>query len=277
MPHTHGCRLLIPAPTRENALLFELHKLNVPCSKGGIRLSPTSTELCGKLEQIPLLHRKVYFHSYTFNPQIELHGRPAFAVFFRLVDYCHEVVLTSRNGSFEVGPTDRIWCSYTVHLPYGNRVAIRLQMGAGLNHRSSSFTSVMREENGEGICKGMALTLEDGESLWKHCSKPGDPLRNVQIVSEENMIRLNISVSGKRGNGAGMWLKLWWMEKPVENIVGKCEYGWIASGEFCISSFRDARRSWLQAENECKRRKGHLASILSDRQQHNLDQLLLHT
>lgn len=243
-----------------------------------MRFAPNTTYLCGKLEQIPDINRKYYYFSSTKKPEVELYGRPTFAVFFRIVDYCHDVLLTGRDGSFQVGPTDRLWCSYTIHLPYGNRVAVRLQLGTGpIDASSVSSISVIREDYDDVICKGMALTLEDGDSQWRHCSKPGDPLRNVQIVSEQNIIRLNISVLGKKGISAMMWLKLWWMDKPIEDIMGQCDYGWVSSEEFCISAFRETKKSWIQSENECKSLGGHLASILNDKHQHNVDQLLIHT
>lgn len=130
-------------------------------------------------------------------------------------------------------------------------------------------------EDVQDFCKGMELSLQDGASKWKHCSQPGDPLRSVQIVSDSNSVRLNISVNAKR-NSSAMWLKVWWMDKPVEEVVGNCEYGWVLSEDFCISAVREAKRAWRQAETECVRLGGHLVSILNERQQQIVDQLLIH-
>lgn len=271
VPRAHACSLLIPSAPPKSAYLIELHKLNVPCAKGGIKYSQNTTELCGKLEQISMDNRKYYTEN--SDAVIQIRGRPTFAVTFRIVDYCHEVFLIERNGSFVVGPTEKIWCSFTIHLPYGNKVAIRLEIATGPLSNSNSL-SVIKEDSDDINCKGIALTLEDGDSVWKHCSKPGDPLRNVQIVSEENLLRLNISIMRKRESD--MWVKLWWMDKPIDEVIGKCEYGWVAAGGFCIAAHRE-RKSWIQAENDCKQKGGHLASILSDRQQRVVDQLLIHT
>ncbi|PZC73055.1 hypothetical protein B5X24_HaOG210143 [Helicoverpa armigera] len=275
VPRAHGCRVLVPAPTARRALLVELHKLNVPCAAGFIRFAPNTPTLCGKLDQIPPPNRKFLYTSANKNPVIELHGRPTFAAIYRLVDHCHNVLLTGRNGSFEVGPTVKLSCSYEIHLPYGNRVALRLQMGTGPMKAKENDVSNIIHEDVQALCRGMELSLEDGDSKWKHCSQPGDPLRSVQIVSEGNAVRLNISITAKK-NASAMWLKVWWMDKAVEDIVGHCEYGWVLSGDFCISAVREAKKAWRQAEAECVRLGGHLASVLNERQQQIMDQLLIH-
>ncbi|KAL0822201.1 hypothetical protein ABMA28_004331, partial [Loxostege sticticalis] len=275
LPRTHGCRLLIPQPAPKNALLIELHKLNVPCAAGFIRFAPNTPTLCGKLEQIPPPSRKFMYSSSSKNPAIELHGRPSFAATYRLVDHCHDILLTARNGSFEVGPAVKLFCSYHIHLPYGNRVALRLQMGTGPKSKENDLSNIIHEDV-LALCRGMELTLEDGESRWKHCSQPGDPLRSVQIISEANSVRLNISVLAKK-NSSAMWLKVWWMDKAMEDVVGHCDYGWVLSGDFCISAVREAKRAWRQAEAECVRLGGHLASVLNERQQQVMDQMLIHT
>jgi hypothetical protein len=191
------------------------------------------------------------------------------------VDHCHEVLLTARNGSFDVGPSVKLLCTYQIHLPYGNRVALRLQMGTGPMSTKENDVSNIIHEDILALCKGMELALEDGDSKWKHCSQPGDPLRSVQIISEGNSVRLNISVLAKK-NSSAMWLKVWWMDKAVEELVGHCDYGWVLSGDFCISAVRETKRAWRQAETECVRLGGHLASVLNDRQQQTLDQMLIH-
>ncbi|CAG4963034.1 unnamed protein product [Colias eurytheme] len=269
LPRTHGCLLTFPPVPPRNALLVELHKLNVPCSSGYVRFTPTSPTLCGKLEQIPLQSRRYLYQSSSKNPEVELHGRPTFAAIYRLVDHCHDVLLTARNGSFDVGPAVKLLCSYNIHLPYGNRVALRLQMGTKPENANSN---VIHEES-QTFCKGMELVLQDGDSRWKHCSRPGDPLRSVQIISEGNSIRLNVTILGKR-NASAMWMKVWWMDKPVEDIVGHCDYGWVISGDFCVTAVREMKKTWRQAEAECVKQGGHLASLSNEHQQQVLDQVL---
>lgn len=272
----HGCRLLLPAPAQRSALLAELHKLNVPCSAGFLRFAPNTPTLCGKLEQIPSPNRHYIYQASNKTPTLELHGRPTFAAIFRQVDHCHDVLLTARNGSFEVGPIYKLLCSYRIHLPYGNRVALRLQMGTGsMEDRENDYSNIIHED-AQALCRGMELSLQNGDSMWRHCSQPGDPLRNVQIVSEGNYIRLNISVNTKK-NTSAMWLKVWWMDKAVDAIVGHCDYGWVVSGDFCISAMREGKRAWRQAEAECVRLGGHLASVLNERQQQVMDQLLINS
>lgn len=275
VPRARGCRLLLPPPSPRHALLLELHKLNVPCSAGFLKFTPNTPNLCGKLEQIPQQSRR-YVYPSDSKGTLELHGRPTFAAVFRLVDYCHDVLLTARNGSFEVGPTTKLLCSYKIHLPYGNRVALRLQMGTGSMAAKENDLSSIIHEDAQALCRGMELSLQNGESTWRHCSQPGDPLRNVQIVSDGNDVRLNISVLAKR-NSSAMWLKVWWMDKAIEEVVGHCEYGWVLYGDFCASVVRESKKQWRQAEAECIRLGGHLASVLVERQQQILDQLLINS
>lgn len=262
-------------PSPKNALLVELHKLNVPCSSGYLRFATGFPPVCGKLEQIAIPNRRHLYQS-SSKPEIEIHGRPTFAATYRVVDHCHDVLLTERNGSFEVGPTFKLFCSYKIHLPYGNRVALRLQMGTGPMVKKNSDNFNIIHEDGHSFCKGMELNLVDGDSRWKHCSQPGDPLRSVQIISERNSVKLNISILAKK-NSSAMWLKVWWMDKPIEEVIGQCDFGWVVSGDFCVTSVRETKSSWRQAELECVRLGGHLASILNERQQQIMDQLLIHT
>lgn len=224
--------------------------------------------MCGKLEQISIkLRNFLYYH--TTRNALEIHGRPTFAIVYNLVDYCHSIHLYSRNGSFEIGPTESILCSYSIHLPYGYKVVLRLQMGTGPTSSNSKNTvQTLNNLN----CEGMSLNLEDGDLKWNHCSRLSDPLRSVQIVSENNIVRLNISVKPSFGV---MWLKVWWMDKAIDEVVGNCDYGWVASGEFCVAPFRDMKRPWREAEEECLMMGGHLASILNEREQNALDRMLI--
>lgn len=146
-------------------------------------------------------------------------------------------------------------------------------MGTDPVNKNNDLSNIIHED-AHAKCTGMTLILEDGESKWNHCSKPGDPLRSVQIVSERNSVRLNISVLGKK-NTMAMWLKVWWMDKPVEEVIGHCDYGWVLSGDFCVTAMRETKRAWRQAEVDCVRLGGHLASVLNERQQQIMDQVLL--
>ncbi|GBP53088.1 hypothetical protein EVAR_43374_1 [Eumeta japonica] len=270
-----GCRLLVPRPPSRAAYLLELVKLNVPCAEGFLRFAPNTAPMCGKLEQVPPPHRRFYYFSESKNPTLEVHGRPTFAATYRLVDRCHGVVLEADNGSFEVGPARALRCSYSVRLPYGRRIVLRLQIGTGALD-DTELVVVSTDEARPERCRSMSLTLEDGDSVWNHCSQNGDPLRSVQIVSKRNAIRLNISITA-REEEEGMWLKAWWMSEPIEELVGACEWGWAASGEWCVSARRDAKRPWRQAEAECARLGGHLASVVNEKEQSVLDDILTYT
>lgn len=147
-------------------------------------------------------------------------------------------------------------------------------MGTGSMLVKENDLANIIHEDVQALCRGMQLTLQNADSIWRHCSQPGDPLKSVQIVSKNNSVTLNISIAAKR-NSSAMWLKVWWMDKAVDEIVGHCDYGWVLSGDFCISAVRETKRAWRQAEAECVRLGGHLASVLNERQQQILDRTLI--
>lgn len=337
------CQVFFPsASTQRRGLLVTLERLNVPCLSGGfVRLNPGSplsprlrgyqqNHLCGKLEELPDPERHFYFaatNAARVHPYLHVHGSPLFVISYRLVDYCYNVTLTSKNGSFEIDPANSLHCTFKIHLPFGNRVALRLQMGEKaikpqtasttssesliddtpeIETKFSAFSGEASRNGNEPDCQGLSIKLWDGSSSWLHCSKPGDPLRNVQIISKQNSVIMFLvirrtsktvesvskksdvkssvekrSVSGELRDPkqddaeTGMFLKLWYHAEPIIDIVGQCSYGWVSMGQFCVSVFERAKLPWAQAEAECVRQGGHLASIRSEQDQATVDQLLL--
>ncbi|CAG9827097.1 unnamed protein product [Diabrotica balteata] len=100
--------------------------------------SHKQTHLCGKLEELPEVDRHVYFpapsplSSSTWvhtRPAMHLQGQPVFYISYHLVDYCYNITFLTRNGSFELNPKGELLCTFKIHLPYGNRVALKLWIG----------------------------------------------------------------------------------------------------------------------------------------------------
>jgi hypothetical protein len=70
-------------------------------------------------------------------------------------------------------------------------------------------------------------------------------------------------------------LRMTYRAAPVDEIVGACGFGWVSLKQFCVSAVEEAKLPWAQAEIECTRRGGHLASIRSEHSQTVVNNLLL--
>jgi hypothetical protein len=306
----NDCQVFFPTVSpQRSGLLVTLERLNVPCNDGFVRLYPgnppsprhggSQQNLCGKLEELPDSDRHFYFSGSRkkTNPFVHAHASPLFVIAYRLVDYCYNVTLTARNGSFEIEPTSSLHCTFRIHLPFGNRVALRLQMGEKsikpiksqvsstttaeslINEMQEVETKVEAHDGREPECQGLSIKLWDGANSWLHCSKPGDPLRNVQIISKQNSVIMFLVIHRTSNDvvnsgDTGMFLKVWYHAEPMAEIVGQCAYGWVSIGQFCMSVFERSKLPWMQAEHECVKLGGHLASIRSEQDQALIDRLL---
>ncbi|KAG5899371.1 hypothetical protein JTB14_036860 [Gonioctena quinquepunctata] len=301
LPYSVNCQVWFPSQKSGHGLVIELTRLNVPCSRGFVHFSGLNVtqhpfieknyvhlkshkqaHLCGKLEELPEPDRRIFFPSSTTRPAMHLQGNPVFAIAYHLVDHCYNVTYEARNGSFELKATGELECTFQIHLPYGNRVALDLRIG------DSSVTKTNREgrtsvnfqdfKNGGTICGGLLTQLEDGQSSWTHCTKPGDSERQIEIVSRENKVVLKVIVrysGGMREKSGTLGLKMSYQAETVEKIVGVCEFGWVVLRQFCVSAMEGVKLPWAQAEMECTRKGGHLASVSSDHDQQLLDHLLI--
>jgi hypothetical protein len=339
---TKDCQLFFPGSTAAKAdrrgLVFELTRLNVPCSAGGFlqffsssfpqtsisstthNSTVTSTpyrsrhqQLCGKLEEFPPSGRRFYLPapslssatSYPVIPSLHLHGDPIFAFTYRLVDYCYNVTLTSRNDTLFLRPTSGLHCTFRIHLPYGNRVSLHLQTGEvnlltseNPGHHISEHHSVTPQghlppaefqdmsftqfasSDLDPPCSGMLTRLWDGTSTWTHCAKKGDIRRDVKVLSRGNIVTLRVVTHQEPEQSAQDTsnipaLKLWYHAEPIGEVVESCGFGWVSVSQFCVTAVEDLRLPWQEAEMECNRRGGHLASIRSEVAQDVVDSLLL--
>ncbi|XP_074034889.1 uncharacterized protein [Leptinotarsa decemlineata] len=210
---------------------------------------------------------------------MQIQGRPIFTISYHLVDYCYNLTFVARNGSYELKSAGDLECTFKIYLPYGNRVALKLRIGDSLV-TSSPETSLNFQDfrNGENTCGGLLTQLQDGPSSWSHCTKPGDSERQIEIVSRENKVVLKVVVRSSDGSldkTGSLGLKMSYRAEPVESVVGVCEFGWVILRQFCISAMEGVKLPWAQAEMECARKDGHLASIRSELDQQVLDNLLI--
>ncbi|XP_056636815.1 uncharacterized protein LOC130445275 [Diorhabda sublineata] len=307
LPHmSTDCQVWFPSQNSHGyGIIVELTRLNVPCTRGYIHFSGLNnseralndttmhprndkqTILCGKLEELSEVDRHVYFpassvlsstqFSHT-RPTMHLKGKPIFSILYRLVDYCYNVTFFARNGSFELQPKEQLQCSFKIHLPYGNRVALNLWPGntahTGFSNTAINFQDI---KNDQEKCDGLLIQLQDGNSFWTHCTKPGDEQRQIEIVSRENKVILKVTIRRSSANSGNFGLKMSYRAEPVESVVGVCEFGWIELSPFCIGGMGGLKLPWAQAESECNRKGGHLVSVTSKRHQQLLDNLIINS
>ena len=82
--------------------------------------------MCGKLEEIAENRRLLYFPNFS-NTSLTTFNRPKFNIHYNLVDYCYNTTLLEQNNSILIKPThSTLDCYFKIHLPYGNRVSIKL-------------------------------------------------------------------------------------------------------------------------------------------------------
>ncbi|RZF36004.1 hypothetical protein LSTR_LSTR005820, partial [Laodelphax striatellus] len=261
-------------------LLVTLDRLNVPCASGSLLFKEKSgrrQRFCGKLEEIPVLGRQLYYQ-FGSNPMFRVEGRPIFVVNYKFVDYCYNVTLTGRNGSFEIGQnllrSAGLHCNYRISLPYGYRANIGLSVGGSgnsLTDDGSLSVQTVRPDSPDPVCEGLLVRLWDGPTSWYHCAVPGDPPRQLTVLSRENRVTVRVTASSL------VRLHLWYDTVAVAELVQQCDFGWVAVGRFCLTAVEDRKLGWTEAEQECQNRGGHLASIRSEHTQHLVDNLLTHS
>ncbi|XP_062537723.1 uncharacterized protein LOC134206060 isoform X2 [Armigeres subalbatus] len=267
--------------------------------------------LCGKLEELPKHERTFYFQRHR-NTSLIVHNRAVFSFNFRLVDYCYNVTLSDRNSSVLLRPLRGLDCRFRIHLPYGNRVRLRLVTNA--EGESVNSSSGDRELVDLSLSHSSGLTpqcfggirvevFEQPQNRWVRCVDSYSRVTEYTVLSSDNSIVIQVnknpllavleaaagandssrssdSSSSSSSNDSNKVksvpsLLIEYSSHPIENVISQCAFGWIASNQFCIAPLESERLSWVEAERECNHRGGHLASIRSVADQKLVDQLLL--
>lgn len=293
-PKLPDCQIYFPGHINGHGLVLDLTRLNVPCTGGGfLQFSGNGntsqyhshnhyrthkqSHICGKLEELPEPDRRIYFPtSRNHPPFLHIHGNPMFSLTYHLVDYCYNITFTSRNSSFELRPNEKVNCMFKIFLPYGNRVVLRLEIGDPTVTSSPVTQNTLHSQSTEistvRPCPGLMVELWDGSSSWMHCSREGEAVRNFELESRENRVIMKVII---RDSDHNIRMRFRYYAKPIPEVVQQCSFGWVALRQFCVTVIESSRLPWQQAELECNRRGGHLASVRSEQAQIIVDNLLL--
>lgn len=283
-PRPADCQTWFPNQDTRHGFVVEITRLNVPCTSGYLHFSGLNitqhtrshkqTHICGKLEQLLESDKQIYLPSSYIHPFLQVHGSPVFTLTYRTVDHCYNVTFLTRNGSFELNTTNELECTFHIYLPYGYRIQLLLEVGDSTSTGVPETNEALASSNKKSAdCKGLFTQLLDGENKWSHCTRTGDAEKRIEMVSRENKVVLKVSVRGVSVNALG--LRMSYRAEAVEEITGLCGFGWVAVRQFCISAVEGAKLPWAQAEMECRRRDGHLASVRNEYTQHILNSMLM--
>lgn len=300
-------------PTESPGLLIEMTRLNVPCDSGGYIIFSDKNLLCGKLEDLAM-NERIHYYASHLNTSVILHKNPIFSMNYKLVDYCYNVTLTARNDSILLEPKYDLECLFKIHMPYGNQIELDLLTNYYTKSNSAferkSDTSISVDDidyeyidlttpqyltNG-GQCSGILVRIDDPNAAknWSHCIRGDSEAKKFSFKSTGNSIFVYVTkkilaVSAAADSDASAFdtmrvdgldanrmpsIYFEYNAVTIPEIVSQCAFGWIAVHQFCIIAMETAL-PWHQAEDECKRHGGHLASIKSEREQTLIDTLLM--
>lgn len=173
----------------------------------------------------------------------------------------------------------------------------QLVLGSGAHFRSSS--PMRRRDNGEfdddigdgndidsrqeTCAKGVRIQLIDPLSTfsWTDCIRASSPKRRLVVVSTGNRLLIRVRRAAAADDSVPTTTTptfyFTYTALADSRIVGRCAFGWIAvqpAQQVCITPV-ERSVSWLAASSECKARNGNLAVIRNEREQRQIDAMLL--
>lgn len=212
-----------PITSESPGLLIEIKRLNIPCDSGSYITLSGHDKLCGKLEDITP-NERVYYFPLQQNVSVQFDRNPVFSLNFKLVDYCYNVTMTSRNNSILLEPRHELECYFLVHLPYGNQIELNLFQNF---YTKSSTSSTSSPHNGSQIvrrpnqakdspiddidyeyvdlmlsqyvenvhfCPGIAISISDAnDEKWSHCINGDSPAKKFSFKSTGNSMLIHVT------------------------------------------------------------------------------------
>lgn len=256
-------------------------------------------KLCGKLEELAHNERSYYFTDHI-DTSMRIVNHPYFTLDYKNVDYCYNVTLSQLNQTFFLQPTGSLECYFKIHLPFGYRISLLLttnahnlnesikrefvDLGSQSKPQTTSDTSDICNDNFDGL--QVQIHDKNSDKRWKYCYSEFIASRKITLISSDNSLVVavrkhttNILKASPKsllnGDTNQPSLQIEYSAQSIESIVSQCAFGWIACHQFCISAIEGMPLSWAEAEVECVRRGGHLASIKSEQEQRIVDKLLI--
>ncbi|XP_055323439.1 uncharacterized protein LOC129578625 isoform X2 [Sitodiplosis mosellana] len=211
-----------PLTSESPGLLIEIKRLNIPCDSGSYITLNGHDKLCGKLEDIAP-NERVYYFPLQQNMSIQFDRNPVFSLNFKLVDYCYNVTMTSRNSSFLLEPRHELECYFLVHLPYGNQIELNLFQNFYTKSTSSpsmhngseivmrpnqakdsssiddidyEYVDLMLSQYVENVnfCPGIAISISDAnDEKWSHCINGDSPAKKFSFKSTGNSMLIHVT------------------------------------------------------------------------------------
>lgn len=142
------------------------------------------------------------------------------------------------------------------------------------------------DNDADGCSHGVYVQLIDPLSAfrWSDCIRSGASTRRLIVVSTGNRLVIRVrqhhyrqrrpATTNPLPSASTSSIYFAYEAVPDSRIVGSCPFGWMAMQQLCITAVEKAR-TWLAAELECKTRNGNLAVIRDEREQRQIDMMLL--
>lgn len=210
-----------PITSESPGLLIEIKRLNIPCDSGSYITLIGHDKLCGKLEDITP-NERVYYFPLQQNVSVHFDRNPVFSLNFKLVDYCYNVTMTSRNNSILLEPRLDLECYFLVHLPYGNQIELNLFQNfytkSSMSSHNDNGNQIVRRPNqakesaiddidyeyvdlmlsqyveNVNFCPGISISISDAmDEKWSHCINGNSPAKKISFKSTGNSMLIHVT------------------------------------------------------------------------------------